>query len=204
MMKDYFQPTFYRFNEDSLQLISYVVNKFNHSHQQAKHLLDLGAGCGILGIEIAQKLKTKSLTLVEVQAEYSVYIENNINQFLGKEIVFQIIISSFAQWRPEIQYDLIVCNPPYFLPGHGRLGPNHQRNTARTFLIDDWQILLKKVEEALAPQGSAFFVFRNDVLIKQIIEKNLTHNLSFHFHHHENKNLILMGLTCLNKKRGES
>src|SRR4051812_43029170 len=116
-MNDYSQPDFYRFNEDSLKLVNWILEK----KLNAKAILDLGAGCGIIGIELANRMHADSLTMVELQADYKAHLEKNIDLILDKKIIPHISIQSFKKWTPNQLYDLIVCNPPYFLPGHGEV-----------------------------------------------------------------------------------
>src|SRR5258708_4421753 len=116
-MNDYSQPEFYKFNEDSIKLVRRVTEKV----KAAEHILDLGAGSGIIGIELANYFHPESLTLVEVQKDYLPHLELNLKFQLKSKTDFFVELSSFGHWSPQKKYDLIVCNPPYFLPGHGEV-----------------------------------------------------------------------------------
>jgi tRNA1Val (adenine37-N6)-methyltransferase len=172
-MNEYSQPSFYRFNEDSIKLIDFVLER----HNTAVSILDMGTGSGIIGIELAKILKPKSLCLLEGQKEWLEYLRKNVATFLGQNISVEIIIETFGNWEPQKKFDLIVCNPPYFLPGHGEASTNQLRNNARSFVIDDWSILIKKVDLTLLDSGRAYFVIKDDLRIVKIIEEN-TKNLS--------------------------
>lgn len=160
-MSDYHQPDFYRFNQDSLLLAQFVMNQM----ESAGHIIDLGAGCGVLGIELARRLKPKSVTFLEVQSEYGPSLEKNIREFLPSEIPGNILISSFGEFSSEKKWDLIVCNPPYFFPDSGRPSPDSRRNIARSFLIDNWEILLNLISKSLTNEGAAFLVLKKDEVI---------------------------------------
>lgn len=163
-MTDYLQPDFYRFNEDSIKLVKYVALKVT----EAKSILDLGAGSGIIGIELSNILKPKDLTLLEVQPEWNEYLQHNVEHFLNSETKAQIVESSFANWEPDKKYDLIVCNPPYYLPGHGQPNADKRKAIARSFMIDGWKELLDLIARALTPEGRAFLVVKNE---KQILKE---------------------------------
>jgi tRNA1Val (adenine37-N6)-methyltransferase len=157
-MTDYAQPEFYHFSEDSLALVNYVASM----ERDASHILDLGSGSGIIGIELANKLTPQSLTLLEVQEEFMPHLNTNISNLLKKNIEAFVFQDSFSRWVPFLNYDLVVCNPPYFLPGHGVSSPDTRKQACRTFVIDDWDSLLRLTERCLSDKGRAYFVVRND------------------------------------------
>lgn len=172
-MSDYRQPHFYRFNEDSLKLVNFVSSNV----KTASHILDLGAGSGIIGIELANRLGPKELTLLDIQEEWLEYLSHNVKNYLVPEVKSHVIIESFGKWKPAVQYDLIVSNPPYYLPGHGQPNSDKRKEIARSFVKDDWQIFLGLIKRCLAPSGKAFIVVKNDSRIK----KELVHDLDFEF-----------------------
>lgn len=168
MSEDYSQPDFYRFNQDSLELVKWIINHV----ASAESILDLGAGSGIIGMELAQKFKPKKLTLVEVQREYEVHLQKNAERFVPVETQTSIVIESFSQFSPSTKFDLIVCNPPYYLPGRGEVSPDPARAIARSFIVDRWEILLKKVSEVMSEKGKCFFVLKKDEWLERyIVEK---------------------------------
>ena len=170
MIEDYSQPDFYRFNQDSTALINWILKTQGH----ADSILDLGAGSGIIGIELARLMKAKKLCLVEVQSEYLEHLKINSERFLEET---QIHISSFGEFPPQ-KFDLIVCNPPYYLPGKGELPADQRRAIARTFLVDSWEILLKKIEQCL--NGKCFIVLKKDESLIRMIQKISSLSLKRH------------------------
>lgn len=166
-MSDYFQPDFYRFNEDSLRLVKWVRAKTS----SASHILDLGAGSGIIGIELARTLQPKILELVELQSDFIPFIRQNSDMFLDQDTRIRISESSFREWIPANKFDLIVSNPPYFLPGHGEQSHDPRKGIARSFLRDSWEILLDTIERSLSDEGKSFLVIRKDPRIVKEIEK---------------------------------
>lgn len=157
-MIDYHQPSFYRFNEDSLKLIRFVSSKVS----SAGSILDLGAGSGIIGIELANLLKPSHLVLLELQTEYFEYLQFNRDHFLNKEVTCELIESSFKDWKSSEKFDLIVSNPPYYLPGHGQPYRDKRRELARSFVVDNWIVLLDCIRDSLSPGGKAYLVVKND------------------------------------------
>lgn len=173
MSEDYSQPNFYKFNQDSLRLVSFVRERLSHAHS----ILDLGAGSGVIGIELSRKLDTKSLTMLEVQQDYEKHLYTNIARFSPLGLSTQVLIQSFKDFHPTTRFDLIVCNPPYYLPGRGELSADPKRALARSFIQDTWEILLGKVDQSLSDEGRCFFVLKQDEFLFEYIKKQLPKNL---------------------------
>lgn len=189
-MNDYIQPDFYRFNEDSLKLVNWIADLRPH----CASLLDLGAGSGVIGIELANRLKIPDLTLLEVQNDFLPVLQQNILEQLKSETRTTVIHSSFGEWLPDNEFDLIVCNPPYYLKGHGEASKDERKQIARSFVIDDWKILMGKVEKALSPRGRAFFVVKND----QRILKDIKAATKLKLNVHEKGDILFIELSRLN------
>jgi tRNA1Val (adenine37-N6)-methyltransferase len=167
MNSDYQQPDFYRFNQDSVQLVKWISTSIS----QADSIIDLGAGCGVIGIELARILKPKKLTLLELQKEFEPYLTHNAQEFLPQDIEHEIVINSFSNFVKSDKYDLIVCNPPYYLPGHGEVPKNKNRAIARSFVRDSWSILIKTISELLTMKGSGYIVLKADQRLYQMVQK---------------------------------
>lgn len=159
---DYSQPDFYRFNEDSLKLVKWVQSQTD----RCENLLDLGAGSGVIGLELAQKLSPKKITFLELQHSFMPHLKKNTSMLASSIVDIEIINSSFGNWLPRHRFDLIVCNPPYYLPGHGQKSTNPEKSICRSFDVDDWGVLLNLIENALDDQGKAFLVIKanNNIL----------------------------------------
>lgn len=168
-MKDYLQPDFYRFNEDSLRLVKEILQ----ATAKAESILDMGSGSGVIGLELAKALLPGRVDFLELQKEWAPYLHHNVQDFLPAGIEHGIFWTSFSDWVPAEKYDLIACNPPYYLPGKGIASPDPVRAKCRSFLEDDWEILLAKCLLALRPQGKAWFVAprENKSLIEKIPER---------------------------------
>lgn len=169
MSNDYQQPDFYRFNQDSLELVNLVTM----SLPEIDSIIDLGAGCGVIGIELSRRLKPKKLTLLELQNEFEPYLIHNVQEFLPTGIEHQIIISSFSNYVTSDKYDLIVCNPPYYLPGHGEVPKNKNRAIARSFVNDSWSTLIKTIAELLSFKGRGYIVLKADKKLNEMIQKEV-------------------------------
>ena len=162
-MSDYLQPDFYRFNQDSLILVEWIIKQ----NVAVKSILDLGAGCGVIGLELAKKLQAERVVLVELQNDFEEFLKKNTSDVRGSEIV----MSSFSEWQSEEKFDLIVSNPPYYLPHAGRPSQDLRRGIARSFIKDDWNVLLAVIKRNLL--GKCFIVLKNDKEILRFVKTDL-------------------------------
>lgn len=163
MSEHWSQPDFYHFNQDSLQLVSWVASQ----DYQSKSILDLGCGCGIIGIELARRLSPLSLTLLELQAEFLPHIQTNLRAFLPSAVDVVVENTSFKNFRPLQRFDLMVCNPPYYLPGHGQASENIHRSLCRSFEVDGWGALLALANGMLEPRGRLVVIIPQDKVLLQ-------------------------------------
>jgi tRNA1Val (adenine37-N6)-methyltransferase len=194
-MSDYRQPEFYRFNEDSLKLVSFVVSQ----NFAVPSLLDLGAGCGIIGIELSLRIPVRELTLVEIQADFIPFIDSNLKLFSRSANIHHL---SFSQFHSETRFDLIVCNPPYYLAGAGQSSTDERRGICRSFVKDSWKDLLSCIDRSLANQGQGYLVIKNRSEILTEIRTNLPSTLVLKLHE-AGDDLLFLSLTRLNVERDE-
>jgi tRNA1(Val) A37 N6-methylase TrmN6 len=156
---DYKQAHFYRFNSDSISLVHFILS----INLKSSSILDLCAGCGVIGIELINKMnEVQSLEFVEVLDENIKYIEENIKLCSRKNLKTKIFNDSVGEFNPSTTYDLIVCNPPYFIQGEGRESSNYNRQVSRTFMIDSPEILILKAISLLSANGQFFLLIPND------------------------------------------
>ena len=98
--------------------------------ESANTFLDIGCGCGILSIMMAQRMQKSIVTGIEIDAEAAAQAKQNVILSPWSNRI-EIIHNSFQQFAPSInrQYDLIISNPPFF---HNSLKSISQtRNMAR-------------------------------------------------------------------------
>ncbi len=168
-MNDYSQPDFYKFNSDSIDLINFIQEQTKFSD----NILDLCAGCGVIGIELAKYYQVKSVVFVEAQNEFFPYLAKNSDSFIPN-IKREILIQGLSEFNPDVQFDLITCNPPYYLPGRGQISMNKNRSICRSFVLDGWGILFEKISASLRLGGKCYIVVKNDKQIICEIKKTMT------------------------------
>jgi len=111
----------YRFNLDPVLLSSFV--------REGHHVLDLGAGCGVLGLMLLAKHKASCLTAVERNDEMARLVQRNAEANEFQDIT--AIVTGDLRELSLNQVDRVVFNPPYFRMGEGRYSPDSSRNEGR-------------------------------------------------------------------------
>lgn len=162
---DYHQPEDYRFSLDSVFLAQKVAAVIkDHSNLENLKVLDLCAGCGVVGLELHFHAPAlKKIDFLEVQELYRDYFDQNCEQAKNDHTEFKFLSMNYADLlTPEFEnnYDVIISNPPYFFLGEGLLSPNEFKNRCRFFIDSNFQKLIQSTIHVLAPEGRAFLLMR--------------------------------------------
>lgn len=178
----YSQPSDYHFSHDSVFLAREIFER--HGDQLAledMQVLDLCAGCGIVGMDLMfHQLKEKSfcgeVDFLEVQEIYQEHFLKNKeilqSHFKDQPVTLNWVQKSYAAIENGKKYDLIISNPPYFVVGQGMLSPNEFKNRCRFFVDSDWQTMIHFMQSSLKPNGQAYFLVREE--LKATIEKQFS------------------------------
>jgi len=167
MHLDYNQPDFYHFSEDS----TFLANIAARDIKKHDRVLDLCAGCGVVGIEFwKQHPSTSHLTFLEKQIEFKESLELNIQHV--KDIEVSCIYESFSNVVIREKFDLIMCNPPYFAIEASRASGNMNKNTCRLMAKGEMILLLNFIDDSLKVDGVAMLVLPHDnIYWSQALEK---------------------------------
>ena len=74
-------------------------------------VLDVGAGCGILGFLLKRDFKSINLSLLEIQERNLEILRLNS---LQNDLPAEILHADFAEFKSEKRFDFIVSNPPFY------------------------------------------------------------------------------------------
>jgi tRNA1(Val) A37 N6-methylase TrmN6 len=98
----------YRYNSDSL-----FITDFASSFEPKGDVLDVGCGCGIIGI-LLSKFHTINLHQIEIQKnmQYLTKQNNRLNN-----ITSNLFCVDYTEFMTDKKFDLIVSNPPFFGDG---------------------------------------------------------------------------------------
>jgi tRNA1Val (adenine37-N6)-methyltransferase len=113
--------------------------------------LDIGTGTGLIALMIAQRSKAR-IKAIEIDKTATTESQENIVNSPWCERIHseQISLQKFIHNNTQ-QFDLIVCNPPYFI--NSLQSKNTLRNIARHNQTLDYEDLISGVEKLLARNG---------------------------------------------------
>ncbi len=169
----YSQPDFYRFNRDSINL-AIIAFDFLKT-ENISTVLDLAAGSGVVGIEFYLKLnKNVEMHFLEKQKEFIPHLKKNIESFNIKES--KIINEDMFKLEATSKYDLLLCNPPYFVSEESRLGPNENRNLCRIIMRKDIEHFFKVLNKFIAKNTYICLCFPKDSKqwMQQLVKSDFT------------------------------
>ncbi len=102
----------------------------------------------------------RGFDFLEVQDDYKSHFDINKDRLESLDTKIQYLSQNYVEPIPT-QYDLILCNPPYFNPSEGLLSPNRFKNRCRFFIDASHAELIATIESALRHKGRAYVLTRN-------------------------------------------
>ena len=127
----------------------------------AKSILDAGCGSGLITLMLAQRSEAK-ITAIDIDEQSIVQTKENVGNSLWDNRI-RIIHTSLQQFAESSfrKFDLIVCNPPFFV--NSLKSPSDSRTRARhTDSLSHLELILA-VEKLLA-EKQCFFCSRKVTL----------------------------------------
>ena len=84
----------------------------------AKNILDIGSGSGLIALMMAQRFPEAEIHAIEIDEDaYEQSMINFLNgQFKNRIQGFHASLQEWLRFTDK-QYDLMICNPPYFYKG---------------------------------------------------------------------------------------
>jgi tRNA1Val (adenine37-N6)-methyltransferase len=117
----------YRFSVDALLLIGFLSQD-----GPSDNVVDLGAGCGVVGLGLLATGLAEKVVGVELQERLAKIAAENarINGVSGRFDVYVGDIREFAGSARGHEASLVVANPPFWPVGSGRLPEHEERRIA--------------------------------------------------------------------------
>lgn len=121
-----------------------------------RRILDVGAGCGILALMMAQRFPEASIEAIEIDRETAMECGGNFQKSSWNDRL-KIEVKDFNDWKCSEPYDLIICNPPYFTDDTP--SPDPQRNMARHESMLNIEELMTKGAHMLSATGEIAVIY---------------------------------------------
>jgi tRNA1Val (adenine37-N6)-methyltransferase len=126
---------------------------------QPDHILDVGGGCGLLSLMLAQAAPTARVEAVEIDEQSAQEAAYNMRESSWAERMqsHHGRIQDFAR-QPEHQqrFQVIISNPPFFSAGSYTRGKSSRRNRALHTETLSFAELLEAIVRLLHPAGTFF------------------------------------------------
>lgn len=139
----------YRYNSDTLFLYDFIA-----SGKVFGDVLDVGCGCGILGILLARDFKI-NLNLIDIQ---EINLELTRQNLKLNNIQANAILGDFAEFKFDTKFDLIVSNPPFYDEKTKKSEISHIK-TSRYNQFLPLKKLLESANSILKPRGVFAFCY---------------------------------------------
>lgn len=144
----------YRFSVDAVLAAHFVVPK------PGQRVLDLGCGCGVIGLILAHRVQEIIIHGLELQPELAQLAAENVcaNEFEARMHILPGDVREPAETLQPEAYDLVVCNPPYGSGQDGRINQHVQAAMARHGLAGHLDDFVRAAAFAVCNRGRVVFI----------------------------------------------
>jgi tRNA1Val (adenine37-N6)-methyltransferase len=162
----------YRFSLDPI-LLSYFA-----ASSSADQVVDLGTGSGVIPLVLAHLTQASRLVGIELQPAQAARAAKSVvlNGLQGRIEIMHADLRQVRQLLPVGRADLVVANPPYRMPGSGRLAPDDERAAARHELAGNLSDFVAAAAWLLADRGRfaiVYLVERLPELLMRMVEQKI-------------------------------
>ncbi|MDD5156640.1 methyltransferase [Sulfurimonas sp.] len=140
----------YCYNSDSIFLYDFIS-----FFKPKGRVLDVGAGCGVIGLLVARDNEKVELEAVEKQDIFVEYARVNARV---NSIKYKIHNSDFLELDEGLKYDYIISNPPFYHNGVTK-SENKMLFAARYSINLPLDKFFKKVSRILKPNSHFIFCY---------------------------------------------
>ena len=172
---------------------SMILAHFARLPKNAK-VLDLGSGCGTLGVLLCAKDAACHVTGIEISQEAHLAATQNICRN-GLQDRMESICTDLRQFIANSNFDCCVSNPPYFTGG----AASKRSPTARRDDTCPTEALFAAAAKALKFGGDFFLVHKPEklaTLMAQAVGAGLEPKRLLTVYHHPGSDISLILLAC--------
>jgi tRNA1Val (adenine37-N6)-methyltransferase len=138
----------YCYNSDTLFLYDFITN-----FPIKKNVLEVGGGCGVLGLLIARDFKI-NLTVIEIQKIMSDFIKKNAE---FNSINLELINDNFLTYKFHKRFEYVISNPPFYKST--KKSNNEIKQIARYDENLPMKEFFEKVNSVLTEKGEFIFCY---------------------------------------------
>jgi tRNA1Val (adenine37-N6)-methyltransferase len=151
----------YRYSLDPLLLCAFATIPAN------ARVADLGTGCGVMPLLLAQQRKGRKFVGIELQPELAARAAASV-RLNGLEDTVRIICADIRALPAELAegFDVVLANPPYRRAASGRVAPGAERAAARHELAGGLADFLRAAAVLLSHNGRCCVVHLAERLVE--------------------------------------
>lgn len=149
MLKLYQPADGYCYNSDTLFLYDFITQ-----FAPRGRVLEVGGGCGVLGLLVKRDFPEIELTIVEKQPEMVQFIRKNLEE---NRLEAEVVEGDFLEVELEGRFDIVISNPPFY--------PSSLKSSNRNIAIARYQEYLpigpffERVNQLLKERGEFLFCY---------------------------------------------
>jgi tRNA1(Val) A37 N6-methylase TrmN6 len=135
------------------------------------HVLDVGAGVGVVGLAVARRIKNTHVTLVERDPQLAALAQANIarNQLADRVRLTQADVSQPLGAHAELgalaeTFDCVLANPPYHVHGRGTAARDATKANANAMTEGDLDRWARFMVSMIRPDGHAVVIHKAEAL----------------------------------------
>lgn len=180
----------FRFSVDAVILADFFQGKTEGK------ILDIGSGCGIIPVLLAEKKDMKNIFGIEIQKSFLEVFRKNVEENNLSDRI-KIFEGDVADLKEGNSFDYIISNPPYMELDGKKISENENKKIARHEIFLDIKKLAENSRRLLKPRGELFIVHRSHRFLEicRIFEENgfsVKRAKFVFFDREKNSNLVLI------------
>lgn len=152
----------YRFSLDAVLLAHFCqLDKVNE-------IVDLGTGSGVVSLLLAHLAPAAKITGMEIQEQMVERAKRSV-EYNHLENRLEIIIQDIKELKTEYTggyADLVVCNPPFYKNGEGKISQNPEEAIARHETAVSMPHIIKGAKHLLNNRGKIALIQRAERLLE--------------------------------------
>jgi Predicted O-methyltransferase len=154
-----------RFGYDALILSNFAFKK--HSSR----ILDLGTGCGIIPLAAADAGRTGECVGLDIDDVACAFARRGAAEYMEQNkngMKIEIVYDDLRNYSASKKFDVVVCNPPYFALGTGKLSAKVKVRAARHEMSCTIADIAASAKRNLKQGGRFFISYRPNRLVDAI------------------------------------
>ena len=171
-LKIYQDSNFFSFSLDSVMLANFVNIK-----KTSKKIIDLGCGNGVIPLILSKRCSLK-IDGVELQQPVFEIAKKSImyNKLDDRISIYNMNIKDLLDSKFVEKYDIVVCNPPYFIfDNNSIINDSVEKQIARHEIEIKLNEIIRVASKILTNKGTFAMVHRCDRFFEVINELKLNH-----------------------------